>query len=65
MQLSRLTRPEAEYFRRECNFTDTERQVFDMRVSGRSIVEACMKLNLSESAVNRKIRIIKDKMARV
>lgn len=65
MQLSSLTRPEAEHFRRECNFTEAERQVFDMRVSGMSIVEACMKLNLSESAVNRKIRSIKDKMARV
>ena len=65
MQLSDLTRPEAEYFRKECNFTPTERMVFDLRVSDKSIVEVCMELSLSESAVNRKIRCIKAKMARV
>lgn len=65
MQLSDLTRPEAEYFRQECNFTPTERRIFDLRVSDKSIVEVCMTLSLSESAVNRKIRCIKAKMARV
>ena len=65
MQLRDLTRPEAEHFRRECNFTETERKVFDLRVSDKSIVEVCMTLSLSESAVNRKIRRIKAKMARV
>ena len=65
MQLSDLTRPEAEYFRQECKFTPTERMVFDLRVSDKSIVEVCMALSLSESAVNRKIRCIKAKMARV
>lgn len=65
MKLNKLTRPEAEYFRQECNFTPTERRVFDLRVSDKSIVEVCMTLNLSESAVNRKIRCIKAKMARV
>jgi hypothetical protein len=65
MQFNNLTRPEAEHFRRECNFTELERKVFDLRVSDKSIVEVCMALSLSESAVNRKIRCIKAKMARV
>ncbi len=65
MQFNNLTRPEAEHFRRECNFTELERKVFDLRVSDKSIVEVCMALSLSESAVNRKIRSIKAKMARV
>lgn len=65
MQLRDLTRPEAEYFRRECNFTETEREIFDLRVSDRSIIEICMKMSLAESTVNRKIRSIKNKMARV
>ena len=65
MQFNNLTRPEAEHFRRECNFTELERKVFDLRVSDKSIVEVCMELSLSESAVNRKIRCIKAKMARV
>ena len=65
MQFNNLTRPEAEHFRKECNFTELERKVFDLRVSDKSIVEVCMALSLSESAVNRKIRRIKAKMARV
>ena len=65
MQFNNLTRPEAEHFRKECNFTELERKVFDLRVSDMSIVEVCMALSLSESAVNRKIRCIKAKMARV
>lgn len=65
MQFNNLTRPEAEHFRKECNFTELERKVFDLRVSDKSIVEVCMALSLSESAVNRKIRCIKAKMARV
>ena len=65
MQFNNLTRPEAEHFRRECTFTELERKVFDLRVSDKSIVEVCMALSLSESAVNRKIRCIKAKMARV
>lgn len=65
MQFNNLTRPEAEHFRRECNFTELERKVFDLRVSDKSIVEVCMALSMSESAVNRKIRCIKAKMARV
>ncbi len=65
MQFNNLTRPEAEHFRRECNFTELERKVFDLRVSDKSIVEVCMALSLSESAVNRRIRSIKAKMARV
>lgn len=65
MQLSDLTRPEAEHFRQECNFTETERKVFDLRTAGKSIIEVCMAMSLSESAVNRRIRRIKAKMARV
>lgn len=65
MQLRDLTRPEAEHFRRECNFTEAERVIFDLRVSDRSIIEICMKMSMSESAVNRRIRSIKAKMARV
>lgn len=48
MQLSDLTRPEAEYFRKECNFTPTERRVFDLRVSDKSIMETQIKLGMYE-----------------
>ena len=55
MKLTEFTRPEVEYLRQECNFTDEERAVFDMRASARSIVEIGLTLHMSESTVYRKL----------
>lgn len=60
-----FTEPECERFRRECNFSDEERAVFDLRVKSRSIVEIQNALNMSESTVNRRIRSIKRKIYKV
>lgn len=66
MNLKReLTRPECDYFRQECNFTDDERAVFDLRVTGRSIVTISLALNMSETTVNRRLRDIKRKIEKV
>ena len=56
---------ECERFRRECNFSDEERAVFDLRVRSRSIIEIQEALNMSESTVNRRIRNIKRKIYKV
>lgn len=60
-----FTRPECDRFRRECNFTDDERAVFDLRVRAHSIIEIQNKLNMSEATVNRRIRNIKRKIYKV
>ena len=60
-----FTEPECERFRRDCNFTDEERAVFDLRVKASSIVEIQMALNMSESTVNRRIKNIKKKIYKV
>jgi len=60
-----FTGPECECFRRDCNFTDEERAVFDLRVKAYSIVEIQQLLNMSESTVNRRIRNIKRKIHKV
>lgn len=65
MLLKELTAPECDQFRTLCNFTEEERQIFDLRVRGKSIVEIQIALNLSESTVNRRIRGIKSKIKRV
>lgn len=65
MKLTEFTRPEVEYLRQECNFTDEERAVFDMRASARSIVEIGLTLHMSESTVHRRLNSIKCKMLRV
>ena len=60
-----FTESECERFRRECNFSDEERAVFDLRVKARSIIEIQEALNMSESTVNRRIRNIKRKILKV
>lgn len=60
-----FTEPECERFRRECNFTEEERAVFDLRVRSRSRVEIAVGLNMSESTVDRRIRSIKRKIHKV
>ena len=59
---SGLTRPECEFFRQQCNFTDEERDIFDLRVRGCPLVEIQQKLCMSESTVTRRIRTIKGKI---
>lgn len=60
-----FTEPECERFRRECNFSDDERAVFDLRVRAHSIIEIQNTLNMSEATVNRRIRNIKRKIYKV
>lgn len=62
---SEFTATECDYFRRYCNFTDEERRVFDMRVKGRSNTEISLKLCMSESTVDRRVRAIKRKIIKV
>lgn len=60
-----FTRPECDFFRDQCNFTQDEREVFDLRVRGESYISISMKLNMSEATVKRRIRDIKKKILRV
>lgn len=66
MNLKRdLTTPEADRLRALCNFSDEERQVFDLRIRDKSVVEISMALNLSERTVHRRLFSIKNKIRRV
>lgn len=60
-----FTEPECEYFRKYCNFTPEELEVFNLRVKDNSIVAIQDKLKMSESTVNRRIRSIKKKIYKV
>ena len=57
-----FTKPECDRFRELCNFTEDERKVFDLRVTGRSIIEISIALCMAEATVNRRIRAIKNKI---
>ncbi len=60
-----FTEPECERFRRECNFTEQELAVFNLRVKDTTIVQIQDKLNMSEATVNRRIKSIKKKIHKV
>ncbi len=60
-----FTAAECERFRRDCNFTDDERAVFDIRVTGKSRVYISGQLNMSLSTVDRRIRDIKRKIYKI
>lgn len=60
-----LTAPEADRLRALCNFSDEERQVFDLRIRGKSVVEISMALHLSTRTVDRRLSHIKNKICRV
>lgn len=60
-----FTEPECEWFRKMCNFTPDELSVFNLRVKDHSRIEIAMKLGMSESTVDRRIRGIKRKIHKV
>ena len=60
-----FTEPECERFRQECNFTEEELAVFNLRVKARSLAEIQQVLNMSEATVSRRIRNIKRKIHKV
>lgn len=65
MKMTDFILSECDRFRRECNFTPSERKVFDMLAADNSIVEISMTLNMSESAVSARIKSIKQKIGKV
>lgn len=60
-----FTLPECERFRRDCNFTQEERAVFDLAVQNKSNVQIGLELGMAQATVSRKIKAIKRKIIRV
>lgn len=60
-----FTEIECERFRRDCNFTQEELDVFNLRVKSNSLVEIQCKLNMSSATVDRRIKSIKKKIIKV
>jgi len=65
MQVYDFTVPELDYFREKCNFTEDEREYFELRARGKSNVQIAMEMNVSESKVSKLARKVKSKMFRV
>jgi excisionase family DNA binding protein len=60
----KLSKPELEYLRENCNFTTDETKVIDYLCSGKSYMEISLKMNCSIATISRKVRTIKDKVER-
>lgn len=60
-----LTVPEADRLRALCNFSDEERQVFDLRIRDKSVVEISMTLNMSVASTKRRLQSIRQKIYKV
>ena len=64
-RLDQYTEPELEEYRRLCNFTPREREVFDARASGKGVIETQFALHMSERTIERDSAKIRTKIARV
>jgi len=60
-----FNKSEYEYFLENCNFTDRQKEILDLRRSGKSIIEITFITNLSESTINREIKAIKRKIFKI
>lgn len=56
---------EYEMFYNNCNFTDRQIEILNLRRKGKSIVEISMTLNMGEATVYRELKKIKKKILRV
>ncbi|MBQ7887333.1 MAG: hypothetical protein IJ313_10625 [Clostridia bacterium] len=64
-KFDQYTEPELEELRRLCNFTPREREVFEARARGKSVIETRFDLSLSERTIERDSQKIRAKIARV
>lgn len=60
-----FNKAEYDYFIENCNFTDRQKEILDLRRKGSSIISISLKLYLSERTINREIKKIKNKILKV
>lgn len=65
MKYCNFIKSELDYFRSECNFTDMEREYFDLRARDKSNVEIQFIMHLSENQVRRISKNVKTKIMKV
>lgn len=56
---------EYDYILENCNFTDRQKKILDLRRRGYSIVAISLETYLSERTINREIKQIKNKILEV
>ena len=62
MNLSRYTKSELEWMVSDLNLTEDETIIYEMLSKGKSIIQIADRLNMSTRSVDRRIRVLKDKL---
>lgn len=65
MKICDFTKPELDRFRKDCNFTDIERQCFDLKAKGMTNYQLAMQLNICDSSVSSTMKSIRAKITAV
>lgn len=65
MKICDFTKREVEYLRQECNFTNDELQLFNMRATNIPLEECAERMNVSLSTAKRISRKVNNKIIRV
>jgi len=65
MKICDFTKPELDKFRKECNFTEIERQCFDLKAKDWTNTKLSMELNVSESTISVIMRRVRTKITKV
>lgn len=65
MKVCSFTKPEIEYCIRECNFTDSELQLFNMRCKDIPLEQCAEEMSISVSTVYRINKRVKKKILKV
>ncbi len=65
MKICDFTTKELEMFRKECNFTDIERQCFDLKARNKTNIELAMELNVCDSTISATMKSVRAKITAV
>jgi len=60
-----FTRTEYQYIVEECMFNDELKEIFELLIKNYSRTQIAMKLNMSERTLDKRIRVIKNKIKKI
>lgn len=60
-----FTREEYERLKKELMLNDELSKILEMKIKGESIVAISLALNISESTVNRRVKLLKKKITKI
>jgi DNA-binding NarL/FixJ family response regulator len=60
-----FNKSEYEYFLENCNFTDRQLEIFNLRRKGLTYIQMSFELHLSESTLKREVKRIKNKILKI